>query len=130
MAEKLLSKPDGRLSQIHSFSTNSNSSCINCAPLSDQLISVQEELKSAEKIISVLMDDVNHLRNSSITTSSHIPEVSNLKTIPGNGRWCLVKHRKFINQKSQTTSVVCSTLDSTNISTSNIRLWKLYKTNI
>jgi hypothetical protein len=57
MADKLTDGTNESEMQLHSSITNYNVNCFNCARLSEQLKSVQDELKSAQKIISLLKED-------------------------------------------------------------------------
>ena len=109
--EQMVGKDDSQM-QLHSFITNSYVSCFNCARLSEQLKSVQDELKTAEKIISLLKEDVKQM-------SQQPTVVSNLETIQGTEHWLVMQQKdpkkmKRLSRPSENSQQYKSTIHTSN----------------
>ena len=81
------------LDLLPSYESNTNVSCLNCARIMEQLITVQLELKSAEEIITILKEDMKCKLGTTGTTILPSMDVSNSKTSPINGNWNTVFHK-------------------------------------
>ena len=102
MSEGQVDTMNAPLDLLLSYESNTNVSCLNCARIMEQLITVQLELKSAEEIITILKEDTKCKLGTTGTTILTSMDVSNPKTSPINGNWNTVYHK---NRKLKRTPV-------------------------
>ena len=93
MAEELTCSSYTAPELFDSQETNSSDSCLNCTHLVEQLIIAQQELKSAEAIISILKEEGKYSLGSMVPTILMPVDVSNHKPTSNNGRWVKVEHK-------------------------------------